>query len=615
MDTKERIKDRILKRAARAWGYGDQELETSFDPIVAMLLEACGAELEKLSSEQDNSRSRIIERLLEIMIPENSSGVFPSRAIVHAIPTENNFPLSLEHQLQTLKSIPNIYDPINPIVKKVTFGPTGSFVLTAAKLEYMAFGNNLYSLARTFHKDRIIESGKYLANGSLWLGIRLASDSVQTLEKLMFYTDIRNTHQQEVFYHNLRQAKIFHAGKDLALNEGYNNPYSPIDVESVITRNYNRIHQIYGEVNQYYASKFFHLEEDIEINEESFEVPEALENCFSGEQFNQLKNILWIEFRFPETMINEVLENAMFSLNCFPVINKTLDTASRGMDPFINYIPLETEEHFLDLNEISDSKGNRYDMKNFSEGNLESGNASLRNSGVVRFDERNASELIQYLLELLKDESASFSVLGGDFLNDNLKQLNQLIATLEQQTKEHDFTKSNFPYVIVRPQVNLNEKENEMISVEYWSCLGESANDIRPETRLTVHKGSDFVSNTIYMISSSVGGRSRLSTQEKILSFRNSLLTHGRVVTFADIKAFCLNHFKHTVSNVQLRKGTKIDSASNKGFERTIDILITRNQNLDPPVSESEWQYLCDNLMHKLDNVSSNIYPYRLIVS
>ncbi|MGO4708768.1 hypothetical protein AB4Y90_06535 [Chryseobacterium sp. 2TAF14] len=36
----ERIKDRILRRAARLWGYNELETETSFDPIISLLLSA-----------------------------------------------------------------------------------------------------------------------------------------------------------------------------------------------------------------------------------------------------------------------------------------------------------------------------------------------------------------------------------------------------------------------------------------------------------------------------------------------------------------------------------------------------------------------------------------------
>ena len=91
----DRIKDRILRRAARMWGYSELEAETSFDPIVSLLLSASAAELEKLGFELESSRSRIIERVLEVMFPEEVSGVIPARTLLQVSPLENNAEVSL----------------------------------------------------------------------------------------------------------------------------------------------------------------------------------------------------------------------------------------------------------------------------------------------------------------------------------------------------------------------------------------------------------------------------------------------------------------------------------------------------------------------------------------
>lgn len=45
--SKDQIKDRLLKRAAKQWGYSDVELENVFDPIVNLLFDVCAKELEK----------------------------------------------------------------------------------------------------------------------------------------------------------------------------------------------------------------------------------------------------------------------------------------------------------------------------------------------------------------------------------------------------------------------------------------------------------------------------------------------------------------------------------------------------------------------------------------
>lgn len=613
METQERIKDRILRRASALWGYTDTELETSFDPIVALLLDACSSELEKLSAELNNSRTRVVERLLEIMSPESKTGTLPSHSIFHVRPIENNFKVSYEHQFEYDKLIPNIYDPLNPVQKKIFLGPTSHFTLANADLSYLAFGDTMYSMTRSIHKDLLAKGSKHLKPATIWLGIK-CDEQIETLEKLMFFTNLKNIHQRDIFYHYLRHAKIYLNDKEIAFREGYNSENHDLDIDAIVNKNYNHINQHYIDVNKFYHNQFFHLTENIEINSKALEMPSEFFQSFNPEKLREISNVMWLRVEFPEAMINEVLENAMFYINSFPVINKQLISVSQSVDPFINYIPLKTDDSFLDVKEITDSKGYKYHVKNFADGNLNSGDATLRNSGVVRFDERNASEIIQYLLEVIKDERASFSMISGDFVQNTIKQMNQQIATLEQEVKKQQFESTNYPYVIIKTK---NESKNilgDLFTITYWVTCGEYANDIKPGTKFKPLSMNDYLEESSYLLLTSVGGKSRLTTQEKILSYRESLLTRGRVVTIADIKVFCQNHFKHSILSVEVKKGTRKNASTNKGFERTIDIVLERNYGKDIPIADYEWQYLCDNLMHKLKNVSSNIYPYNLIV-
>lgn len=615
MDTQERIRDRILRKAAQIWGYTDSDLETSFDPVVGLLLKACASELEKLSVELDNSRSRVIERLLEIMTPESKTGVVPSRSVMYAAPAENNFVISTEHQFLCRKTIQNIYDPLRPDVKELYFGTTLPFTLAKAELEYLMYDNALYSLKRVIHKDPVAKSSRYLPAGTLWLGLKIPKET-DTLKKLMFFTDIRNVSQREMFYNYLKQAKIFIKDKEIPFREGYNIPNYTIDIDAVVNKNYNRINQIYTDVNNYYFDKFFHLAEDVKITGEVLETPEELIKVFEpeDEKIKSITEVLWLKIQFPEVVIGEVLENVMFYINAIPVVNKKFNSTAQKVDPFINYVPLSSNDIFLDLDTISDSRGHIYHLKEFSEGNLENGDATLRHTGVTRFDERNASELIQYLIELLKDESASFTAIGSDNLRINLMEFNQKIADLEQHIKEKKFTKTNFPYVIIKPKNSIEKAGNDGFVITYWTTGGEDANDLKTGTRLQAISNSDFADNSVMLLNASVGGKSRMSQREKITSYREALLTRGRAVTFADVKTLCQNHFKYSIKNVEIKKGTKIDSSTNNGFVRTIDIFLERNDQAEYQVSDFEWQYLCDNFLYKLEHTSSNVYPYRLIV-
>ncbi|MDR2122656.1 MAG: type VI secretion system baseplate subunit TssF [Flavobacteriaceae bacterium] len=608
METQNKIKDRILRRAAQVWGYTDVELETSFDPIVALLLEACSSELEKISVEIDNSGSRMTERLLEIMSSQDKR-LIPSQTVLHLTPIENNYTISLKDQFYCQKIIPNLYNPLQEQVKNIYFGATLPCVLTSAKLMYSAFGNTLYSLERVFHKDLLLKSSKFLQSGTLWLGIKCPVE-VEEIEKLMFFTQVRNLSHKEFFYNYLKLAKFYIKDRELSFEEGYNVRSYALDIESVITKNYSQIDQMCAKVNEYYSEQFFHFIQDIRIEDSLFETPEELSEVFDKDKLNKMERILWIKAQFSEVVLPEVFENVLFSINSVPAINKELVIKTHRINPYINYVPLETEDIFLDLDEIQDSQGFRYNIKDFEEGNLGMGHASLRRSGTSRFDERKASEQIQYLLETLKDESASFSVLKGSFIQQNLIKVNQIISNLEQYAKENQFIKAEYPYAIIRPKGTVSEGDMNFFEVSYWTTNGEEANDLKTGTRFT-NNNNNFQEDSIVMVTHSAGGKSRLATRDKITSYREALLGKGRVVTFADIKTFCLNHFGESVSKLKIDKGTKVDSSPNKGFVRTIDIKVTRNKDF---CTDLQWQYLCDNLLHKLNRVSSNVYPYRLLI-
>ncbi len=63
----------------------------------------------------------------------------------------------------------------------------------------------------------------------------------------------------------------------------------------------------------------------------------------------------------------------------------------------------------------------------------QTGTYTLRTGGVERFDTRNAHEMISYLLELLRSESAAFAGYGYDFIATTLREMNQKIHVMEQK--------------------------------------------------------------------------------------------------------------------------------------------------------------------------------------
>ncbi|MCX8523657.1 type VI secretion system baseplate subunit TssF [Chryseobacterium formosus] len=602
----ERIKDRILRRAARLWGYNELEAETSFDPIVSLLLSATASELEKLGFELESSRSRIIERILEIMFPEEVSGVIPSRSLIQIFPLENQSKISLYSHFKTSKRIHNVYNPSESGSKDIFFCPTIEAKLITAKVEYIAYGNTLNHIESFFFTDLLTKSDHHIPSGEMWVGIRCKEKT--DIENLMFHIDINNNYQKELFFYYFRQAKIYFGEKEFSLQEGYNVDKEGLNLENIITKNYSDLEHIYKDVNQYYFSNFFTLKEKLSYADKP-EKEELFEKYFKGNKLSEDDNIIWLKFKFSEAVVSEVLENVSVTLNCIPVVNIHNISSYHRVTGRLNIIPIQSDDYFLDLDYVSDDRGRRFDVKNYTAEN-NGISAVLRKGGVSRFDQRGASELLQYLLELIKDETAAFSGIGGDSAKETLRQINQNVAALHQLAKEKSFSQANNPYLVI----TADSQDSEIAcNISYWLTTAEEGNEIKPATVLTV-EGSNAVTldKTAVMIKSSTGGRKSLSPQDKILEYRNSLLTRGRIVTVADIRIFGLNHFKNTIKDVEVSKGTKKEVSLKGGFSRTIDIYLVRNSDVKDSIKDSEWDYLCESFLLKLKNASANIYPYRI---
>ena len=86
-ESKDKIKSRMIRNAARIWGFQEPQSEGSFDPLVSLLLGACAFELEKISSEINNTESRIIERLVNILTPQPITSPQPAYAVAFARPS------------------------------------------------------------------------------------------------------------------------------------------------------------------------------------------------------------------------------------------------------------------------------------------------------------------------------------------------------------------------------------------------------------------------------------------------------------------------------------------------------------------------------------------------
>ena len=603
----DRIRDRILRRASRMWGYSESETENSFDPLLGLLISACASELEKLSFEQENSQSRIIDRILEVMFPEEVAGILPSHTLLQVTPSQNNIPISLYNSFKTTKRKQNIYNPQESKVLSVSFSPTIPSKLTTAKVKYIAYGDRLVEQENFFFEDIKAQTDFPLPTGELWLGLETPKNDV--LEDLQFFIDVRNNEQKELFYYYLKLAKILYGGNEYLLEEGYNVVDEYLNLEHIITKNYNTLSSICNDVNQFYYPYFYTLKGKLTIEEDDKEYLNLI-NGYFPELIDEIEdNILWIKFNFSTVISQEVFQNVRFMLNCVPAINIRHKVNNQRINGTFNIFPIDTLDHFLDIDFVSDDQNHRFDLKNTEDNGV---TLVLRRGGVSRFDSRDASEMLEYLLDLIKNETAAFATLGADQSRAILKGIQENMASLQQIVQVKNFENVSNPYLIINSTTKDMDKN---FQVAFWNTLGEEGNGIKPGTKCepeNTNNVNKYFLQLATILKTSIGARDRLTTEEKLLQYRSALLTRGRIVTIADIKAFGISHFKNTVTAIEVVRGTKKEVGTNQGFSRTIDIYLVKKKGVSKEVDIEEWEYLKESFMLKLKSASANMYPYRL---
>ena len=611
--SKDQIKDRMLKRAAKKWGYNDVELENVFDPIVNLLFDVCAKELEKISNEIFSSRRRMTERLVDILTPTASAKATPARGILRAYPVENETILHDYHQFFLQKKQVNPYNPIENVVNNFHFGPTIPVKLNRNKISYVVLPNGVQQIVKDQFKE--VVSGKDFMqktpHGTMWIGLKHEGNG--TIKDLMFYFYLKNVHQRTKFFHFLPRTKWFINDIPLTVKQGYNNNDTSKNTDYDLKQHdIYHIHKIEEHTNDFYEKNFITVKDTIEVNDIKSSIPKAFDSFIPEkdlEKIKEEKDLIWIQIQFPNVIDSKILSEVFCSNNCFPVVNKKINETQGSIKELLDIYPLKlNDDYFLELLSVQNDRNKEFDVITNNIEPEDENYAYLRFGGVARFDERNAAEEINYLIDLIRDEAAAFSRLGQDFTDNNLKEINQIIARFKGKMAQIGMQNLNNPYLVLNTE---KTKEKGTLFIKYWTTNGEDANKISAFTKFNVFKGSDFEKDSIMLLSTTQGGRNELTNSEKIYAYRENLISNQRVVTRQDIIILCKNHFGEAVASIEVKNGIQTGYDSNVGYTPTIDIYLTQKDK--EYYTEEEWEFLSEDLKLLIEKRALNIVPFRVI--
>ncbi|NHE58474.1 type VI secretion system baseplate subunit TssF [Cyclobacterium plantarum] len=605
----------MLKHVARMWGYAETQAESNFDPLVGLLLEACATELEKVSSDIHASRARIMERLVGLLSPETLTGALPAHAVASAMPLENTAVLDPDMQFYTRIKLGTNSENQEPLGKDVYFSPTGPFRLNKAGLQLMVIGNQLYKITGN-QKEVLATAPEGLSRDTVWLGI----DHPEVgLHQTTFYFDFRNEADKSLFYHQLPKAQWFFDDRRLIHTQDFGFSENTIDKQTWIgsdTTEGIRLRQVIRQTNQFYQPYFITLlDPEEETAGGSNGQSQDILDGFQGKEVDEWKSqpIRWVKICFPEILSGSLLKDLVCIMNCFPVINRQVHEVNFRMQDIINVVPLHSEDLFLDLEKVQTDDNRPLSTGGRGIDGTTSTAMLMRQGGIGRFDERDAADTIDYLLQLLRDESAAFAIMDNDFVNKEMKNLKQVMNKLEQRLHASQVQKGSTPYLVIQRDQQLLKPN---LTIQYSSTYGDLANHIKPGTRLLPYNGGSFISNNIILASRSIGGRNKLSATEKVMAYKNALLSKDRLTSAEDIKAYCESEMGKKVKHIAIEKGVCCLPDAKRGYQKSIVVSINLQEEDYKSMSQSgELDYWKAYLTQALEEKTMLWMPLQVILN
>lgn len=613
-NSKEVIKTRMLKHALNYWNIKNSD---DLDPAVKLILEALSTELYNLGNEIKDAQVRILEKVANLMAPDFLTCPNPAHAILHAVPVEPTETLYNTTSFCAQKKISSKQNEVLDASLDVLFTPVDAVQVFDVQVSHIATAENLYAYNQTFSKQLITRSKtRQTERNILWLGLKINS-KIQSLSGLFFYFDWRNIEPRLAgkIYQLLPLTKWFINDVEIEIQPGlkYAANLNTGDAYENIFLEYDQLSLLEKDVKHFYDQRFITITDagSNTINEYISAYPSSFKKNFAENDLQKLsEKLLWIKVVFPSNMQFEFFDEIQVYTNAFPVMNRQVNDLKFRLKGSSNIIPLKTGsfDQFLSVRSLTDDTHTYKSVPYKKINEEEYGTYSLRNGGVERFDTRNARELIGYLLELLRSESAAFSSYGYDFMATTLKEMSQKISLMEQKTKGYTNNAVEISnYIIVKPFEGF-----DMMYVKYWTTLAEAANYIRVNTRLQLTKGLKVKPDSIVLLTTTTGGKNRLRAEEKFQAFRYGIMTRNRIITKEDIRNFCFYDLGDKISAVKIEKGFELSAHPKEAFRKTINVILTPSENDD--MQTESWNTLSEQLKSKLELRSGISNNYKVII-
>ena len=586
-------KERMLKHIAMLWGTKNID---ALDPLVRIMIEALSGELRKTYNSIQSFEKRMLERFALLMTPGVLSTPYCAHAIAQAFPVEAT---------EILRSL----DPFfyakkmnkDQKIQQIHFSPIADVRIFDVAIKHLVIGNTAWTLddqqQKMSYTNMLHHSRK---SSSIWLGIRV-NPEIETLKGLSFFFEQINATSNYQIRQLLSSSEWYIADKKINMRMGRMGEESA-EIPTVFS-DMETMNIIEKEISHVYDSSFISIADDTirlkDIRTEKY--PDAFKLLFLDQDLQEFnKELVWINITSDYFVHHKNMSDIQISLNVFPVLNRRSVNQMYRFKNNSNNIPLRTAENefFMSIHSVEDDFARKYKEIALVE-NTEwtDQNYTVRKGGMERMDARDAKEYLEFVIELMRDESATFASFGIDSIANSLKELNQLTEQLNQRVaRKNDYVDTS-SYLILG-----NPKNDQTYFIDYWTTNSIHANGIPAGSILETYAGSKFLSGSISLRTTTLGGKLPLNPARHIDAYKYATLSHNKLITVEDIKACCLHEMGDKIDrHVEVRKGLMVSPDPKQGLIRCVEVLLKKKNHTDPTTETVDWDIELANLQSKIE--------------
>jgi hypothetical protein len=607
--SKEAIRARMMQHAAQLWGVKSPQM---LDPFVKLLMEAFSTEIFKVSNEVSNLQSRMLQKLARLLTPTMYTIPQPAHAIAVVHPVENGVVLHSNTEFFHKKLFYTSVKTASDVQIDMPFTPVDHTPLVRARVAAILTGDACFSVDGQGNRQLLhrIAAGK-MPTPTIWLGIAVDEAFEEHWQRLGLYCSCPDYEHLPWLYELLSYANCSVAGHPLRIQKGL--PYADTPGAGgyrEIFAEYATFRRLQEMVKGVYANRFVTLDGwPMLVQQYAEKWPGEATELLEGHRPWGERTFIWLRLELPPQYEPAILNSMSFMLNAFPVINRRWKRNECQFDLAGNNIPLSTAtgEHFLVVDEVADGKGRQYEEIPYSHATaLEKGLYTVRVAGMERFDERSAIDMIDYVLELTRDEVTAFANLERDNVVAALQEMISRMKFLERKTQTVGKRARQVPsYVMVAPH-----SEKEYMYASYWVTHCALANNLRPGLVLTGLRSPQIQKGALTLLTTTTGGREAQTGMDAIQAYRYALSTRDRIITIEDIRNYCRMELGEAAREITIRKGTEISQKPKEGFIRVLVITIAVPD--DETYQPAYWQSRARALQQQIELRSADGVEYRV---